>query len=59
MLTYAANFWPLFWAVLGGGAVLTVLLTLLVATVRMPGRQPALVVAEPSAEMPEHLSKAA
>jgi hypothetical protein len=31
MLTFAADFWPLFWAVIGGGAVLTVLLTLLVS----------------------------
>ena len=32
----SADFWPLFWAVLGGGAALTVLLALLVATVRLP-----------------------
>jgi hypothetical protein len=32
MLTLAANFWPLYWTVIGGGAVLTVLLSLLVAT---------------------------
>ena len=42
MLFLATNFWSTFWAVLGGGAALTVLLTLLVATV--PGtrrrRQP-------------------
>jgi hypothetical protein len=32
MLTYASDFWPLFWTVLGGGLVLTVLASLLVAT---------------------------
>jgi hypothetical protein len=32
----SANFWPLFWAVIGGGAALTVLLSLLVATVPLP-----------------------
>ena len=31
-MTYAADFWPLFWTIVGGGAVLTVLLSLLVAT---------------------------
>jgi hypothetical protein len=33
MLTFATNFWPLFWATLGVGAVLTVLVTLGVANV--------------------------
>ncbi|HZR51922.1 MAG TPA: hypothetical protein VFB06_20705 [Streptosporangiaceae bacterium] len=32
MLTYAADFWPLFWTIVGSGAVLTVLLTLGIAT---------------------------
>jgi hypothetical protein len=51
MLAYAANFWPLFWTVIGGSMVLTVLLSLLVATFsptwfRTPQRrQPAQVVA--------------
>jgi hypothetical protein len=31
MLTFAANFWPEFWAILGAGAALTVLVTLAVA----------------------------
>lgn len=31
MLTYAADFWPLFWTIAGSGAALTVLLTLAVA----------------------------
>jgi hypothetical protein len=47
MLAYAANFWPLFWTVIGGGMVLTVLLSLLVATFSptwFQHRQPAQVV---------------
>jgi hypothetical protein len=32
MLTYAADFWPLFWTIIGSGMVLTVLLSVLVAT---------------------------
>jgi hypothetical protein len=28
MLTYAADFWPLFWTIVGSGAALTVLVTL-------------------------------
>ncbi|HEY1624692.1 MAG TPA: hypothetical protein VGG16_12920 [Streptosporangiaceae bacterium] len=31
MLTFAADFWPVFWAILGAGAALTVLITLAVA----------------------------
>jgi hypothetical protein len=31
MLTYAADFWPLFWTIVGSGAALTVLLSLAVA----------------------------
>jgi hypothetical protein len=33
-----ANFWPLFWGLIGGGAGLTALLALLAATLRLPGR---------------------
>ncbi len=33
MLSYAPDFWPLFWGILGGAAVLTVALSLLVASV--------------------------
>jgi hypothetical protein len=33
MLAYASDFWSLFWTVLGGGLMLTVLASLLVATV--------------------------
>ena len=32
MLTYAADFWLWFWLIIAGGAVLTVLASLLVAT---------------------------
>lgn len=31
MLSYASDFWPLFWLIIGAGAVLTVLACLLVA----------------------------
>jgi hypothetical protein len=33
-----ANFWPLFWGITGGGAALTVLLSLLVAAFPLPRR---------------------
>ncbi|MGO8892058.1 MAG: hypothetical protein ACLP8X_00605 [Streptosporangiaceae bacterium] len=32
MLTFAADFWPLFWTIIGAGALVTVMLSLLVAT---------------------------
>ncbi|HZR47953.1 MAG TPA: hypothetical protein VFB06_00380 [Streptosporangiaceae bacterium] len=32
MLSYASDFWPLFWIIVGSGAVLTALICLLVAT---------------------------
>ena len=31
-MTFATDFWPLFWTIIGSAAVLTVLVTLLVAT---------------------------
>ncbi len=31
MLSLAPDFWPLFWAIVGGGALVTVVLALLVA----------------------------
>jgi hypothetical protein len=34
----SANFWPMFWGLIGGGAGLTVLLALLAATLRLPRR---------------------
>jgi hypothetical protein len=44
----SANFWPLFWGIVGGGAVLTALLSLLAATARLPRRhhRPPLTVTE-------------
>lgn len=36
MLSTSADFWPLFWGLIGGGAALTVLVTLFVAT--LPAR---------------------
>ena len=41
-----ADFWPVFWAVIGGGAALTGLLSLLVATVGRTHRQQAPVPVE-------------
>jgi hypothetical protein len=32
MMTYAADFWPLFWTILGAGALLTALVSLLIGT---------------------------
>jgi len=32
MLSFAADFWPLFWTIIGGAALVTVVLSLLVAT---------------------------
>ena len=32
MLSFAPDFWPLFWTVLGGGALVTAVLSLLAAT---------------------------
>lgn len=34
----SANFWSLFWGLVGGGAGLTALLALLAATLRLPQR---------------------
>ena len=53
----SSNFWPLFWAVIGGGAALTVLLSLLVATIPLPrrNRQHQLTVIE---EAPRHHEEA-
>lgn len=45
----SSNFWPLFWAVMGGGAVLTALLSLLVAVIRLPqhhGQEPPALIEE-------------
>jgi hypothetical protein len=34
----SSDFWPLFWGIAGGGAALTVLLSLLVAALPLPRR---------------------
>lgn len=48
MLFFGSDFWPQFWTVIGGGAALTVVLSLIIAMVpswRRPSRhQPAVVV---------------
>ena len=40
MLSFGADFWPLFWAIMGGAAVLTVALSLLIATITPAGFRP-------------------
>lgn len=42
MLTFAADFWPLFWAITGGGALFTIIVSGLVA-LTADARRPALV----------------
>ena len=32
MLSFAADFWPLFWTIIGAGVLVTMMLSLLVAT---------------------------
>jgi len=48
MLTFAADFWPLFWTIIGAGALLTALLSGLVATISpaafRPHRRPELAL---------------
>ena len=46
MLFVHADFWPLFWGVIGGGAGLTGLLSLVAANVGQGHRRPAPVPAE-------------
>jgi hypothetical protein len=54
MLSLASDFWPLFWAILAIGAVLTAALSLLVATVplRRRHRPSATVSQHPAAQAP-------
>jgi hypothetical protein len=62
MLFLNADFWPLFWAVIGGGAVLTGLLSLLATTVTPAHRAQAPVPVEASphrAHEPAHPARAA
>jgi hypothetical protein len=49
MLFLNADFWPLLWAVIGGGAGLTALLSLFASTAQRPDRAPAALPAEPAA----------
>jgi hypothetical protein len=49
MLFLNADFWPLFWAVIGGGAGLTAVLSLFASTAQRPHRAPAARPAETAA----------
>ena len=52
----SADFWPLFWGLVGGGAALTALLSLLAAYVRRPqqhSHQPLTVIDVPPADREE------
>jgi hypothetical protein len=40
MLSFAADFWPLFWAIMGAGALVTVALAVLIATLSPAGSRP-------------------
>lgn len=54
MLSFATDFWPLFWTITGGAALLTALLSMLIATVAPAGFRPrhrpglALAAAQPA-----------
>ena len=50
MLTFATDFWPLFWAAIGTGAALTVLCSLMLAPF---GRQPQPIPVENTATLTE------
>ena len=71
MLSFATDFWPLFWTIMGGAALLTVLLSALIAAVSPAGFRPrrrpelALAAAQPANRpagpgyQPRHDTKAA
>lgn len=40
MLSIATDFWPLFWTIIGGAALLTALLSVLIATISPAGSRP-------------------
>ena len=40
MLSFAADFWPVFWAIMGAGALATVALSVLIATISPAGSRP-------------------
>jgi hypothetical protein len=54
MLSLATDFWPLFWTITGGAALLTALLSMLIATISPAGFRPwrrpelALATAQPA-----------
>jgi hypothetical protein len=59
MLNFGPDFWPLFWAIMGGAAVLTVALSLLIATItpasfRPRRRHPALAPVGPAGRQAGH-----
>jgi hypothetical protein len=58
MLLFDANFWQQFWTVIGGGAALTVMLSLVIAAVpprRPQRRQPVTPLPLPRPDAPERL----
>ncbi len=59
MLSFGPDFWPLFWAIMGGAAALTVALSLLIATItpasfRPQRRHPALAPVGPAGRQAGH-----
>jgi hypothetical protein len=60
MLSFAADFWPLFWAIIGAGALVTVVLSVLIGTISTAGSRPrrghrlALAPAEPTGPQSGH-----
>jgi hypothetical protein len=40
MLSFAADLWPLFWAIIGAGALVTVALSVLIGTISPAGSRP-------------------
>jgi len=59
MLSLAADFWPVFWTILGTAAVVTVALCLAISVVPMPGTRrhqqpPALLHHRRPARTPRH-----
>jgi hypothetical protein len=40
MLSLATDFWPVFWAIIGAGALVTVVLSVLIGTISPAGSRP-------------------
>lgn len=40
MLSFTADFWPLFWAIMGAGVLITLALSVLIATISPAGSRP-------------------